>query len=45
MPSFEEVIPQVRVDFLLKQRDLQIKNFVDELKTDYQVIISPRFTQ
>ena len=45
MPSFEEVISQVRVDFLLKQRDLQIKNFVDELKTDYQVIISPRFTQ
>ena len=45
MPTFEEVISQVKVDFLLKQRDKQIKEFVDELKTDYQVIISPSFTQ
>ena len=45
MPTFEEVISRVKVDFLLKQRDKQIKEFVDELKTDYQVIISPSFTQ
>ena len=45
MPSFEEVISQVRADFLLNQRDMQIKNFVDELKANYQVIISPSFTQ
>ena len=45
MPTFEEVISQVKVDFLLKQRDKQIKEFVDDLKTDYQVIISPSFTQ
>ena len=45
MPTFEEVISQVKVDFLLKQRDKQIKEFVEDLKTDYQVIISPSFTQ
>ena len=45
MPSFQEVISQVRIDFLLEQRDSQIKSFVDELKTDYRVVISPRFTQ
>ena len=45
MPTFEEVISRVKVDFLLEQRDKQIKEFVDELKTDYQVIISPSFTQ
>ena len=45
MPSFQEIISQVRIDFLLEQRDSQIKSFVDELKTDYRVVISPRFTQ
>ena len=44
-PSFEEVIPQVKVDFLMRQRDEQVKEFIDELKTDYQVIISPSFRQ
>ena len=45
MPSFQEIISQIRIDFLLEQRDSQIKSFVDELKTDYRVVISPRFTQ
>lgn len=44
-PSFEEVIPQVKVDFLMRQRDEQVKEFIDELKTDYQVVISPSFRQ
>ena len=43
MPSFEEVISQVKVDFLLLQRDKQIKDFIDGLKADYQVVISPNF--
>ena len=45
MPSFQEIISQVRIDFLLEQRDSQIKSFVDQLKTDYRVVISPKFTQ
>ena len=43
MPSFEEVISQVKVDFLLLQRDKQVKDFIDGLKADYQVVISPNF--
>ena len=44
-PSFEEVIPQVKVDFIMRQRDEKVKEFIDELKTDYQVVISPSFRQ
>ncbi|MDA9636908.1 peptidylprolyl isomerase [SAR86 cluster bacterium] len=43
LPEFEEIRPQVKIDYLLEQRDSQIKSYLEELKAKYKVVLNPSF--
>lgn len=43
LPEFEEIRPQVKIDYLLQQRDSQIKDYLEELKSEYKVVLNPSF--
>ena len=40
-PIIDEVLNQVKVDLLQSKRDAAIKDYIDEVKTEYVVIINP----
>ena len=40
-PIIDEVLNQVKVDLLQSKRDTAIKDYLDEVKTEYVVIINP----
>ena len=42
--SFEEVFSQVLSDFLLKRQEEQDKSYLKDLKSEYKIVINPKFT-
>ena len=43
LPTFAEIRPQVKIDYLLEERDAQIKGYLEELKSEYKVVLNPNF--
>ena len=42
-PVYEEVKKAVLMDYLLEKKQQEIRNFIDELKEEYEVQINPKF--